>query len=101
MRVLVFFDLPVASYEQRKAYSQFRKYLIKNGFLMMQESIYCRLAQNSSAADFLVDNVRKNKPPEGLVQALTITEKQFGKIEYIVGEKKTEVLDNDERLVVL
>ena len=68
---------------------------------MMQESIYCRLAQNSSAADFLVDNVRKNKPPEGLVQALTITEKQFGKIEYIVGEKKTEVLDNDERLVVL
>lgn len=68
---------------------------------MMQESIYCRLAQNSSAADFLVDNVRKNKPPEGLVQALTITEKQFGKIEYIVGEKKTEVLDNDERLVIL
>ena len=68
---------------------------------MMQESIYCRLAQNSSAADFLVDNVRKNKPPEGLVQALTITEKQFGKIEYIVGEKKTEVLDNYERLVIL
>ncbi len=68
---------------------------------MIQESIYCRLAQNSSAADFLVDNVRKNKPPEGLVQALTITEKQFGKIEYIVGEKKTEVLDNDERLVIL
>ena len=68
---------------------------------MMQESIYCRLAQNSSAADFLVDNVRKNKPPEGLVQALTITEKQFGKIGYIVGEKKTEVLDNDERLVIL
>ena len=68
---------------------------------MMQESIYCRLAQNSSAADFLVDNVRKNKPPEGLVQALTITEKQFGKIEYIVGEKKTEVLDNDKRLVIL
>ena len=67
----------------------------------MQESIYCRLAQNSSAADFLVENVRKNKPPEGLVQALTITEKQFGKIEYIVGEKKTEVLDNDERLVIL
>ena len=68
---------------------------------MIQESIYCRLAQNSSAADFLVDNVRKNKPPEGLVQALTITEKQFGKIEYIVGEKKTEVLDTDERLVIL
>lgn len=95
------FDLPVETTAQRREYTKFRKYLIKNGFLMMQESIYCRLAQNSSAADFLVDNVRKNKPPEGLVQALTITEKQFGKIEYIVGEKKTEVLDNDERLVIL
>ena len=95
------FDLPVETTAQRREYTKFRKYLNKNGFLMMQESIYCRLAQNSSAADFLVDNVRKNKPPEGLVQALTITEKQFGKIEYIVGEKKTEVLDNDERLVIL
>lgn len=95
------FDLPVETTAQRREYTKFRKYLIKNGFLMIQESIYCRLAQNSSAADFLVDNVRKNKPPEGLVQALTITEKQFGKIEYIVGEKKTEVLDNDERLVIL
>ena len=95
------FDLPVETTAQRREYTKFRKYLIKNGFLMMQESIYCRLAQNSSAADFLVDNVRKNKPPEGLVKALTITEKQFGKIEYIVGEKKTEVLDNDERLVIL
>ena len=75
------FDLPVETTAQRREYTKFRKYLIKNGFLMMQESIYCRLAQNSSAADFLVDNVRKNKPPEGLVQALTITEKQFGKIE--------------------
>lgn len=70
-------------------------------FLMMQESIYCKLAQNASAAELIVNNIRNNKPMSGLVQSMIITEKQFGKIEYIVGERKNEVLDNDDRLVIL
>lgn len=68
---------------------------------MMQESIYCKLAQNSTAADLIINNVRKNKPPAGLVQILKITEKQFSRIEYIVGQKTTEILDTDERIVIL
>ena len=54
---------------------------------MMQESVYCRLAQNSTMADAIVENIRKNKPADGLVQVLKITEKQFGKMEFIVGTK--------------
>ncbi|EKC53930.1 CRISPR-associated protein cas2, partial [human gut metagenome] len=46
-------------------------------------------------------NIRKNKPPSGLVQTLKITEKQFSRIEYIVGKKESEVLDSDERIVIL
>lgn len=45
MRVMVFFDLPVITSANRKDYRDFHKYLIKTGFLMMQESVYCRLAQ--------------------------------------------------------
>jgi CRISPR-associated protein Cas2 len=101
MRVLIMFDLPVVSQADRKEYTRFRKYLIKNGFLMMQESIYCKLAQNTTAADALIDNVRKNKPLKGLVQAMKITEKQYSKIEYIVGESSSEVIDTDEWLVIL
>lgn len=101
MRVIVMFDLPVVTATDRREYSHFRKYLIKNGFMMMQESIYCKLAQNSTVADAIVDNIRKNKPASGLVQAMKITEKQFTKIEYIVGENLSEVLDSDERLVIL
>lgn len=101
MRVIVMFDLPVVTASDKREYSRFRKYLIKNGFLMMQESIYCKLAQNSTVADAIVENVRKNKPISGLVQAMKITEKQFSKIEYIVGENSSEVLDSDERLVIL
>ena len=71
------FDLPVTTAAYRKSYSRFRKYLIKNGFLMLQESVYCKLAQNSVAADNVIENVRKNKPDEGLVQVLKVTEKQI------------------------
>ena len=90
MRIIVMFDLPVVTVSDRRAYTQFRKYLIKNGFLMLQESVYCKLAQNSTAADLIINNIRKNKPPSGLVQTLKITEKQFSRMEYIVGESKSE-----------
>ena len=75
--------------------------MLKNGFLMLQESVYCKLALNSTAVRTIVDNVHKNKPEEGLVQLLTVTEKQYAKMDIIIGDIKNEVLDSDERLVVL
>lgn len=101
MRVLVMFDLPTVTSADRKEYTKFRKYLIKSGFLMLQESIYCKLSPNSTLADAVIENVRKNKPEKGLVQVLRVTEKQYAKMEYIVGEGNTEVLASDDRLVIL
>ena len=101
MRVLVFFDLPVLTSENRRAYAKFRRFLLKNGFLMLQESVYCKLALNSSAVNAIVDNVHKNKPEEGLIQLLTVTEKQYAKMDIILGQVKSEVLDTDERVVIL
>ena len=101
MRIVVFFDLPVITASQRKTYRTFRKYLVKNGFLMMQESVYCKLAQNSSVGETIIENIRKNRPTEGLVQVLKVTEKQYGKMEYIIGESSNEVLNTDQRLVIL
>ena len=101
MRVIVFFDLPVVTGEERRAYTQFRKFLLKNGFMMVQESVYCKLALNGSAVNAIVENVRKNSPDKGLVQLLTITEKQYSKMDLIIGDIKSEVLDSDERLVIL
>ena len=70
MRVLVFFDLPVVTGEQRREYIKFRKFLLKSGFLMLQESVYCKLALNGAAVNGIVDNVHKNSPPEGTGTAL-------------------------------
>lgn len=101
MRVIVFFDLPVVTGEKRKAYIQFRRFLLKNGFMMVQESVYCKLALNGSAVNSIIDNVRKNSPDKGLIQILTITEKQYSKMDMIIGDLKNEILDSDERLVIL
>lgn len=97
----MFFDLPVLTAENRRNYRSFRKFLVKAGFLMLQESVYCKLAQNNSVADSIVDNIRKNKPPAGIVQVLRVTEKQYNKMDYIVGKRMDCVIDSDERLIVL
>lgn len=101
MRVIVMFDLPTTSSANLREYNRFRKYLIKSGFLMMQESVYCKLALNQTVSEAIISNLRKNKPMEGLVQVFSLTEKQFAKTEYITGVFQSEVLDSDERLVIL
>ena len=101
MRVLVLYDLPSIDYKERIAYRKFRRFLIKNGFIMMQESVYTKLALNQSAVNSVIDNIKKNKPKEGLVQILCITEKQFSKVEFIVGENISNVINNTERLLNL
>lgn len=101
MRVLVMFDLPTETSENRRNYTKFRKYLIKSGFMMMQQSVYVRLALNQTNAKGMIDGVKKNKPPEGIVQIITITEKQYSKMEIISGEYSNDTVDTDERLLML
>ena len=101
MRVLVLFDLPVLTGDQRREYARFRKFLLKSGFLMLQESVYCKLALNTTVVNGIVDQIHKNKREEGQIQLLTVTEKQYAKMDLIVGNVKSEVLNTDERLVIL
>ena len=101
MRVIVFFDLPVITAEQRRVYTHFRKFLIKSGFMMMQESVYCKLAMNMSVADTIRENVKKNKPMAGIVQMMTITEKQFENIEFVTGKYSSTLINDTDRLVIL
>ena len=101
MRVLVFFDVPVTTLENRREYNRFRKYLLRNGFMMLQESVYCKLALNAVVAGAVISNVKLNLPREGLVELLTVTERQFSRMEVLLGEAHDEVLNSDERLVFL
>ena len=68
---------------------------------MMQKSVYTKLALNNSIVNSIKDKIYKSKPKEGIVQMLTITEKQFSSIEYITGKKESNILDDTERMIIL
>ena len=101
MRVLVFFDLPVETKMDRRNYSKFRKLLLEDGFVMMQKSVYSKIVLNGHASELVADRIRNHKPSDGKIQILTITEKQFQSIEYVLGEPQNDIIDCQTRLVVL
>lgn len=101
MRIIVFFDLPTETYEERRAYRKFRRYLVKSGFMMLQESVYAKLALNTTQVNQIITEVKKEQPVKGFVQILTVTEKQFSKMEILCGKCNSDVINSDERLLIL
>lgn len=101
MRVIVMFDLPVETLEEKREYRHFRKFLIRDGFIMMQQSVYTKLALNQTAASAVKERVRKKKPKFGIVQMIALTEKQFASMESIVGSVNSNTVDSDKRVVIL
>ncbi len=101
MRMILFFDLPTETPQQRREYTRFRKHLLKSGFMMMQESVYCKIALNQTAVNSIHTNLQKNKPSRGLIQILVVTEKQFSRMEFLLGDHRGDIIDTDERFVEL
>ena len=101
MRVIVMFDLPVDTSLDRRRYRLFRKYLINEGFVMMQESIYTKICINHHAVEKVELDINKNKPPNGIVQLMIVTERQFAGMKTVVGEINNCYIQTDERMVVL
>ena len=89
MRILLFFDLPTVSNLDKKNYRLFRKGLIKEGFLQMQESVYSKLVLNRTSVDLTINRVKAFLPKEGIVQVLVVTERQFASIINILGNPRT------------
>ncbi len=101
MRTIVFFDLPNIYLKDKRNYLKFRQYLLSEGFIMMQESVYSKIVMNSQQSSLLIGRIRKNAPKKGLIQVLTITERQYSQIEYIIGEGQSKIINTEDRLVIL
>lgn len=101
MRIVVFFDLPMLTDKNRRDYNAFHKFLVKNGFIMMQKSVYSKLAINNVTSAAVRQKISSNLPPEGSVAIMEITEKQFSRIDYLVGSAQSTVVDSTDRLVEL
>ena len=101
MRLIIFFDLPTLTVTDKRNYRYFRKFLILNGFVMQQESVYSKLALNGTAINNLKEKIRKAAPPDGVVEMLCVTEKQFSGIEMITGESHSNIIQSTDRLVII
>jgi len=87
MWLFVFFDLPVTTKTERKAASVFRKRLLKNGFTMMQYSVYVRHCASRESSEVQIKRVKSFIPGSGQVSILQITDKQYGNIVNYWGQR--------------
>lgn len=100
MYVMVFFDLGTKTASQRRVANKFRNMLLDAGFFRIQLSIYARSCATEKT-DSIVRKVKKFLPEEGHVRLLQVTDKQFGRIELLVGSKeKTEELSGKQTLLL-
>ena len=90
MWLFAMFDLPVVSKEDRKHYTQFRTYLLKLGFNMLQYSVYARYFPSEEATKTQRKVIRTRLPPGGYVRLLAVTDKQFAKMESFHGKKRVD-----------
>ena len=92
------FDLPVTSVVARRAYTQFRKDLLKDGFIMIQYSIYVRPCSSAENLDVHAKRVKRVLPPDGEVRILAFTDKQYERMKVFYGKKKKAVEKPPEQL---
>ncbi len=86
MRLMIFFDLPTKTDKQRESYRKFRKLLIDDGYIMVQYSVYSRFCRNYAAIEKHKSRIEKNKPKQGEIRIMIITEKQYLSMYIINGD---------------
>lgn len=98
MWVIVYFDLPTETKKDKRAYQEFRKFLQKDGFRMMQFSVYIRHCNSRENADVHKTRVRRNIPEKGNVIIFEITDAQFGRMEFYEGYKRTRTKETPQQI---
>lgn len=86
MRLIVLFDLPVRAKRDRRAYQQFHKFLISDGYVMMQFSVYTRITNGLDGIQKHLARLKANLPSKGSVRAMSVTEKQYESMLFLVGK---------------
>lgn len=86
--MLVMFDLPVVEKSDRKAATQFRDFLLDQGFAMAQFSVYYRMVSGKDSGQTLQQKIQKNLPEYGSVQIVSITDKQYENIKMFKGKQR-------------
>lgn len=100
MRLLVLFDLPTKTKKERKEYTKFRKFLLKEGYEMLQLSVYCRICKGQDTAERYMSHLETHLPPKGNVRAMMITNTQYERMKILIGEDKKEEKIGSKQLLL-
>jgi CRISPR-associated protein Cas2 len=85
MRMMVFFDLPSVTKTEKRAYTLFRRFLLNDGYDMIQYSVYGRILNGNDDEEKHSKRLIANLPSEGSIRVLTVTEKQYASMKMLVG----------------
>ena len=96
MRLFVMFDLPTITVDERRDANHFRKFLIQDGFYMMQYSVYVRICNGLESVQKHENRVKFEVPHQGSVRILHITENQYAAMSIICGDPKSEIDKNHQ-----
>jgi CRISPR-associated protein Cas2 len=88
MWLFAMFDLPVSTPEGRYHYTKFREFLLKEGFIKMQFSVYVRYCSSRERTQAFKRRLKKALPPNGEVRLLAVTDHQFGSMEVFRGKTR-------------
>jgi CRISPR-associated protein Cas2 len=94
------FDLPVDTAAARNRYTRFRKGLLRQGFTMLQFSVYARYCGSEEKAKILKSRLKSTIPGQGQVRFLMVTDRQFAKMEVYCGRKPVDPEAPPEQLVL-
>lgn len=96
--VFVFYDLPTETKKDRKNFTRFRKGLQQDGFSMLQYSIYVRHCNSRENAEVHIRRVKSMLPPKGEIIIFTLTDKQFGMMEFFRSAETAKKPDTPQQL---
>lgn len=100
MWIFAMFDLPMDDPDHRREYTQFRKALLKRGFTMLQYSVYAHYVRSEENDQALRSHVMTALPSHGQVRVISITDRQFEKMEVYFGRKRQPVEDPPLQLML-
>lgn len=100
MWLFVFFDLPTRTDSEKKTHARFRKDLLKDGFTMMQYSVYDRHCASAESVEAHIKRIGKLMPPKGHVSIMQLTDKQYGGIINLWGKKSVPLPESPGQLEI-
>jgi len=88
MWIVAMFDLPTDTKAERRDYTRFRKVLLKDGFAMMQFSVYIRHCASEENTAVHSQRIENALPAGGEVRLLCITDKQYERMKIFWGKRR-------------